>query len=72
MATTIQISQELQKELMERKFSDSETYEEVIWDVLEDTMEISEETKNDIEQARKEIAEGKHYTLKQIKQEMKD
>lgn len=57
---------------MERKFSDSETYEEVIWDVLEDTMEISEETKNDIEQARKEIAEGKHYTLKQIKQEMKD
>ena len=45
MATTIQISQGLQKELMERKLSDSETYEEIIWDVLEDTMEISEETK---------------------------
>lgn len=72
MATSIQISQGLQKELMERKLSDSETYEEVIWDMLEDTMEISEETKKDIEQARKEIAEGKHYTLKQIKQEMKD
>ena len=72
MATTIQISQELQNELMQRKLSDSETYEEVIWDIVEDTTDISEETRTEIEQARKEIKEGKVYTLEQVKQEMKD
>ncbi len=57
---------------MERKLSDSETYEEVIWDVLEDVMEISEETKKEIEEARREIREGKYYTLEQVKQELNE
>lgn len=70
MATTIQITQKLQNELMERKISESETYEEVIWDIIEDTMEISEKTKMEIEQARKEIKEGKHYTLERVRQEI--
>ena len=70
MATTIQISQGLQKELMERKVSDSETYEEVIWDLIEDIMEISEETRKEIEKARREIKEGKYYTLEQVKKEL--
>ena len=70
MATTIQITRELQNELMERKIIDSETYEEVIWDLIEDCMEISAETKKEIEQARKEIKEGKVYTLDQVKQEI--
>jgi len=72
MATTIQISESLQKSLMERKISDSETYEEVIWDMMEDVMEISEETRKEIEEARKEIREGKYFTLEQVKQELKD
>ena len=72
MATTIQITQKLQNELMERKISDSETYEEVIWDLIEDSIDISEETKEEIEQARKEIKEGKVYTLEQVKQELKN
>ena len=70
MATTIQISQGLQKELMERKISDSETYEEVIWDLIEDIMEISEETRKEIDEARREIKEGKFYTLEQVKKEL--
>ena len=70
MATTIQITQKLQNELMERKIIDSETYEEVIWDLIEDCMEISAETKKEIEHARKEIKEGKVYTLDQVKQEI--
>lgn len=70
MATTIQISQSLQSELMERKISDSETYEEVIWDLIEDNMEISKETRKELEQARNEIKEGKHYTLEEVKQEI--
>jgi len=70
MVTTIQISTELQNALTKRKLFDRETYEEVIWNVIEDTMELSEETKKDIEEARAEIKSGKFYTLKQAKKEL--
>ena len=69
MPTTIQISEELRDKLAARKFSEKESYEEVISDLLEDTMELSEETKREIEQARKEIKEGKFYTMADIKKE---
>jgi predicted CopG family antitoxin len=45
MVTTIQISEELQKELINMKLFDKETYEEVIWNLVEDTQELSEQTK---------------------------
>lgn len=67
MATTIQISEDLQKELTKRKIFPRDTYEDIIWDVLEDTKELSEQTKRDIEAARKEITEGKYVTLEQVK-----
>ena len=67
MATTIQISPKLQKELAKRKLHTRETYEEVIWDLLEDTMELSEQTKRDIAQARADIAAGKFTTHEQLK-----
>jgi len=70
MATTIQISEKLQETLSQRKMYDRESYEEVIWDLLEDTMELSEETKKHIEQSRKEIKEGKVHTLSQVKKEL--
>ena len=70
MVTTIQISEELQNELNKRKIFDRETYEEVIWDVLEDTMELSEETKKHIKQAEKEIKEGKTVTLSEVKKKI--
>lgn len=69
MATTIQISEELQSKLAKRKIFDRETYEEIIWDLLEDTMELSEETKKDIAEAREDIRKGRVYTLDQVKKE---
>ncbi|MBS3106860.1 hypothetical protein J4419_04340 [Candidatus Woesearchaeota archaeon] len=69
MATTIQISPKLQKELSRRKLFDRETYEEVIWGILEDTMELSEETKRDIAQAKEDIREGRTIPFEQIKRE---
>ena len=71
MATTIQISNELKKELAKKKFSDRETYENIIWDLLEDAMELNEETKKELEQSREEIKAGKVQTLAQIKKELK-
>ena len=70
MATSIQISEKLQKELVKRKFFDKETYEEVIWDLIEDTQELSEETKKELAEARAEIKAGKYHTLAEVKKEL--
>ncbi len=70
MATTIQVSNKLMEALRNRKMYDKESYEEVVWDMLEDSMELSEETKRHIEQSRKEIKEGKTVTLAQVKKEL--
>jgi hypothetical protein len=71
MVTTIQISEELKKELSKKKFSDRETYENIIWDLLEDTMELNEITKKELEESRIELSEGKISTLAQVKKELK-
>lgn len=71
MATTIQISPVLQEELTKRKIVERETYEEVIWDLIEDTMEINEATKKELAEAREEIKSGKFHTLEQIKKELR-
>lgn len=70
MATSIQISEKLQKELAKRKFFDKETYEEVIWALVEDSQELSEQTKKEIAQARAEIKAGKSRTLAEAKKEL--
>ena len=70
MDTTIQISNRLKKELLKRKFFNKETYEEVIWDMIEDNQELSEQTKKEIAQSRAEYKAGKTHTLEKIKKEM--
>ena len=70
MPTTIQVSEKLQKELIKRKMYDKETYEEVIWDLVEDTLELDEDTKKEIAQARQEIKEGKYHTMEEVKKEL--
>ena len=70
MATTIQISTDLLEELRNRKMYAKESYEEVIWDLLEDTMELSEETKRNIKEAEADIKAGRTVTLAQVKKEL--
>ena len=70
MVTTIQISEKLKKELARKKFSERETYESIIWDLLEDTIELNEITKKELGESRKEIKAGKVSTLGQIKKEL--
>lgn len=67
MVTTIQISDELQQILSKRKLYDRQTYEEVILDLVEDSMEISEETKKELAEARAEVKAGKVHKLSDIK-----
>ena len=68
--TTIQISQDLLKVLRARKLYDNESYEDIIWNMLEDTMELSEQTKRNIAKAQAEIKAGKYYTLEQVKEKL--
>ncbi len=70
MVTTIQISEKLKERLEKRKLYKNETYEDVLLDLLEDSMELSDETKKNIAQAEKEIKEGKGKTLEQVKKEL--
>ncbi len=70
MVTTIQISAKLREELTGKKVFDRETYEEVIWDLIEDSMELGKQTKGEIKRARAEIKSGKFYTLSQVKKEL--
>jgi len=71
MATTIQISAETKDSLEQLKDYPRETYEDVIKKLIEilaeENMELSEQTKKDIEESRKQYREGKFYTSEQIK-----
>ena len=68
--TTIQISTELAQELKNRKFYEKETYEDIIWDLVETNMELTEETKKHIEEAMKEIKEGKTIPLEEVEKRL--
>jgi len=69
--TTIQISEELLERLKVMKISDKESYENIIWELIEDSMEISEQTKLNISKAEKEIKEGKIHKWEDIKRDLK-
>lgn len=68
-ATTIQISRGLLEELRNRKMYDNESYEEVIRDLIEDTMELSEETKRVLAKSEEDVRKGNVYFHDEIKKE---
>jgi len=70
MDTSIQISKRLQKELLKRKLFEKETYEAVIWDLIEDNEELNTQTKKELAEARAEVKAGKVHSLAKIKKEL--
>lgn len=73
MATTIQISEGLQEALAKKKLYDKETYEEIIWDLIEDSLELSEETKKNIEKYEEDVKKGnaRFSTFEEVKKRLK-
>lgn len=71
MATTIQIGDDLLERLKLMKISEKESYEHILWDLIEDSMELSEETKKNIAIAEKQIREGKVHKWEDIKKGLK-
>ena len=70
MVTTIQVSIKLLQKLRERKTFDKETYEEVIWNLLEDRMELSKESKHAIKEAETEFRAGRTVSHEQLRKEL--
>lgn len=70
MATTIQVSESLLAELKQRKMYDKESYEEVIWDLIEDTKELSEQTKRHIRAAEADVRAGRTVPLSDVKKKL--
>lgn len=68
--TTIQLSKEMKRTLESMKLYPRETYEEVIERILEDLQELNARTKEEVEEAIKEIKAGKYRTHKQLRAEM--
>ncbi len=69
--TTIQVSSDLLNKLKSMKMFNDESYEDVIWGLIEDTMEVNEQTKRDMAQSRKEIKEGKTIPFEEVKRQLK-
>ncbi|MBS3135015.1 hypothetical protein J4406_01415 [Candidatus Woesearchaeota archaeon] len=70
MVTTIQISEKLQNNLKMKKLYEKESYEEVIWDLIEDTMELSKEAKVMLRKAEEDIKSGRVHSFEKVKREL--
>lgn len=71
MVTTIQISEDLLKKLQVMKMNAKESYEDTIWDIIEDRMELSEETKKNITESEADIKAGRVHKWEDIVKELK-
>ncbi|MEK6945453.1 MAG: hypothetical protein AABW63_01535 [Nanoarchaeota archaeon] len=70
MPTTIQISNEVKKALDRMKVHERETYNDVIEFMLEDNLELNDQTKKEIEEARKRIKSGKFVSHEEVKKRL--
>jgi len=64
MATTIQVSDDIRKQLEKMKLYERESLNEVIERMIEDNMELSEKTKQEIEERSKS---GKTISHEEVK-----
>jgi len=67
--TSIRISSDLLNTL--KRFKEGkDSYEDVIWDFIEPHLELSKQTKKDIEISKKEYKRGNFTTLEEVKKEI--
>ncbi|MFW6233519.1 MAG: hypothetical protein ACOC3Z_02565 [Nanoarchaeota archaeon] len=67
--TSIRVSSELLNVLKGFK-EKGESYENIIWDFIEPYLELSIQSKKDIEISKKEYSKGNFFTLEQVKKEL--
>lgn len=67
METTIQISGELLEKLRSMKVYSKESYESIIWDLVEDRLEFSGETKSNLAKSEADVKGKRTVSLEAIK-----
>jgi len=65
--TTIQLSTETKTKLDKFKIMDKQSYNDVINELIEDSMEVSDETKKRIAESIKSYKQGKYKTHEEVK-----
>jgi len=68
--TSIQIKKKTKKILDSLKISKRETYNDVIDNLIEDSLNLNEETLEDIQKAMEEYEQGQFISLKEAKQQL--
>ncbi|MFW5846763.1 MAG: hypothetical protein ACOCUU_01250 [Nanoarchaeota archaeon] len=67
--TSLRVSTDLLKVL--KSFQEKgDSYEDIIWDFIEPHLELSEQTKKDIQTSRQEYKKGNFFTLDEVKKEL--
>jgi predicted transcriptional regulator len=72
MYTTIKVSQELKQKLDSMKVVDSESYEDILEDLVEDRLALNKEFAKSLEVAREEIKKGGFVTFENLKRRMRN
>ena len=67
--TTIRITQNLHKALGSVK-AQNESFESLLWDLIEPYLKLSDKTEKEIEESKKEYSRGEIFFLKEIKEEL--
>lgn len=68
--TSIQIKKKTKEILDSLKLTKRESYNDVIDNLIEDSLSLNEETLEDIQKAMKEYEQGQFTTLKEAKQQL--
>ncbi|MFA6530186.1 MAG: hypothetical protein WCT31_00510 [Candidatus Micrarchaeia archaeon] len=71
MYTTIKVSTTLKAMLDNMKMSASESYEDVIQDLVEDHMTVRPEVLKQLEKSKADLKKGKYITLAEMKAKYK-
>lgn len=66
--TSIRVSKQILDLLKSMKTSPKESYDEVIWDLVESHLDLNEETKKHIEESIKEYERGEYFTLEELEE----
>ncbi|MFH1823291.1 MAG: hypothetical protein ABH817_01070 [archaeon] len=66
MTTTIQISNQVKQTLDKMKLFERETYNGVIENMIENSLELNEKTKKEIEEAIKQVRSGQTISHEEV------
>ncbi len=70
MDTTIQVSSDLLHRLKNMKMYSKESYESIIWDLVEDRLEFSGQTKSNLKKSEDDLKERRTTSFEEIKKKI--